>query len=326
MSIPDRSSMFRDKKVSYLLNKFISGVINEIAPTLDPLLGPRYAVIEDLLGIDGGEEAYEFLEQLADAQILTRKFYEKVLLCPRCHSFHIIPRFRCVYCGSRNIDKSALIEHKTCGYLGEEEAFIHGEKLICPNCGAELSKQGEDFRRLGIWYYCKECKRRFDHPKEVFLCPSCSYEFTLENALWRDAYAYTLNPDVYDEFAQFSLNLTPIERALKRVGFSVEFFGSITGRSGVVHEFTIVGRRENQQVLVLDIETSPSGEVSIEEIVKFVAKIVDTTPNISVLIAMPSVSDFARRFAKEQKIVLIEAKSVEEASQKLWVNLLASYG
>ncbi|MEM2262888.1 MAG: hypothetical protein QW447_02490 [Candidatus Bathyarchaeia archaeon] len=313
----ERLELYKQRSVQIFLGKFLSGEISELKPTFDLELGYHYPEVEAIL--EEPSKAEEFLEMLYTAGVLERRLYDKVIYCPSCGSQSVSTRYCCPYCKSFNIQKGSLIEHVKCGYMDVEESFRKGGKLACPKCREELKKPEVDYRKAGIWCTCQDCGKSFDIPVPRHFCRSCQYEFTFEDMEIKDVYAYTLNEDVKGEITAGWIFVAPIREFLLENGFQVEAPAFIKGRSGANHMFDIAAYKGSRadRITVMDVALATENAVLEQPVIALFAKIYDVSPENAFLIAIPRLSDNAKKMAELYNIKVIEAKDAREAIKAL---------
>ncbi|MEM2419412.1 MAG: hypothetical protein QXL38_00305 [Candidatus Bathyarchaeia archaeon] len=313
----ERLELYKERNVQVFLGKFLSGEISEVKPTFDPKVGYRYPEVEAILG--EALNAEEFLERLHSAGVLERRLYDKVIYCPSCGSQSISTRYCCPYCKSFNIQKGSLIEHVKCGYMDVEERFRKGGKLVCPKCHEELKKLDFDYRKAGIWCTCNECGKSFDIPVPRHFCRDCQSEFTFEELEIKDVYAYTLNENVKGEITAGWIFVAPIREFLAENGFEVEAPAFIKGKSGANHMFDIAAYKEGkkEKVTVLDVAIATENAVLEQPVIALFAKTYDVSPDHTFLVAIPKLSDNAKKMAELYNINVIEARDAKEVMKAL---------
>jgi transcription elongation factor Elf1 len=318
----DRVELYKDRNTQVFLSKFVSGEISELEPVYDPKLGYRFPTAEAVVGSASSAEA--FLDKLYEAGILERRLYDKIIHCPKCGSASVSVHYCCPYCKSFNVQKSALIEHVKCGYMDVEENFHKANKLVCPKCHEELRKLDVDHRRAGIWCNCKECGKSFDIPVTANFCRDCHGNFTFEDVVIKDVYAYSLKAEAKEEAALGWVLIAPIREFLAENGFEVESPAFLKGKSGANHMFDIVAHdgETGKKVTVIDLATSAEGEVSEQPVIALFAKIFDVSPDKAYLIAIPKVNENGRKMAELYNIQIIEAKNQKEVIEVLKDRLL----
>lgn len=314
----ERAETYRDSRFQLLLNKSLSGELDKLNPVYDPKHGYRYPQVEAIVGDPATTE--EFLNRLYEMGFLKRELYDKIIHCPACDSAIVSTRYRCPYCKTFNIKKSSLIEHVSCGYIDTEERFKKKDKLVCPKCGAELTKPDINYRKAGVWCSCNECGKSFDIPVPSHFCRECSEDFMFEGANYRNIYSYSLNEAVMKEAGARYMLVAPVREFLQNRGFHVESSGYLKGKSGASHIFDIVASSGERvkKIVVIDIAFSPKeGAVSEQSIISMFAKVFDVAPNEACLIAIPKMSANGRKLADLYKIKLIEAEDQNAAIKAL---------
>jgi len=312
-----RAELFKKGIVQILISKFLNGEIEQLEPVYDPKYGYHYPAVEALF--EEPSEVEKFLDTLYSAGILERELYDKIIYCPNCGSANISMRYCCPFCQSFNIEKSSLVEHVKCGYIGMEKDFKKGNKMVCPTCGAELSKPDLDYRKAGIWCTCNNCQKSFDIPVPMHFCRNCHKTFMFEDAVAKDVYVYRLTEEAKQEASLDWVFTAPIIKFLKTKGLKVESPGSLKGKSGAEHTFSIVAFKDGipREVHVFDIATTQEEEVSEQPIIAMFAKIFDVELNKAYLIAVPKMNEKGKKMAVFYNIVLIEARNQKQVLKSL---------
>jgi len=309
-------ALWQEAKVADLIEKMLSGEIVEIKPTLSLSTesGFSFPDIEKLLEATP-ETIAQTLENLADEGILTKRFSDKVLLCPYCQSPNLRPSLRCPKCGSGYLDKGRILEHLACGYTGAESEFVSVGKYVCPRCKRELRFLGTDYRSLGIKYVCGNCTEIFTDAMFKWQCLSCLLLFAEHEAKEIPLYTYYLNED---RRLWLGFELKPKSKFIafmESLGYEVTGKASLTGRSGAEHTFEIVARRNDglcTHILGVDtIITEPNREVSLGEVFSFDDKAYDAGIHDKVLIVSTGICAEASRFAERQRIKVLTISDLE---------------
>ena len=311
---------YRDPRVLRLLEQMLDGKITEINPVLDPSakLGFRYPAIDELLELPS-EQTIPILESLAKDGVLEKKFFDKILYCPKCNSLNIRLSTHCFKCGSANIGKGIVLEHFPCGYVGPEEAFRAEAGYICPKCKKELKLIGTDYRNLGVRYKCQNCGEIFSEPTEKWHCLNCLEYFPKGESLEVNTYSYKFNEANRDKLM---IELRPkrqIEEFLRRDNYDVKSSTKIRGTSGAEHEIDLYAVKKSgifEHKIVVGISSSEK-EVGQEEVLKLFAKAYDVGAKDIILIAIPKLSKDARDFANYYHMRTFEAEDLEKAIGQL---------
>lgn len=99
-------------------------------------------------------------------------------------------------------------------------------------------------------------------------------------------------------------------QSLVNLGYRYEEKPQVTGKSGVTYTFDILAYMENGKVgrrLGIDFLTA-ANEVSLEQVSVFDTKAYDVGVDEKIIIASPTVSDAARKFAEQQRIKILELR------------------
>ncbi|MBS7644209.1 hypothetical protein KEJ26_06525 [Candidatus Bathyarchaeota archaeon] len=317
MSNKEKERHYQENRVHKLLDGLISDGLLELKPTFDPTYGFRYNYVEKILQ-ETPLDIVKFLETLSQVGILKKKLYDKIIRCPSCRSPNVAIRYLCPHCNSFNIIKKALLEHTQCGGIDTEEHFAAQGKLICPICHMEL-REGE-YRRIGTWFECTDCKGRFDEPSITQFCRNCLNQFTVRDAVLEDIYSYTLTEEAEREAKRSIFMLAPLRNFLIESGYTVEAPGSVIGRSGTAHQFSMVASKPQDVAskgsVVIDVVTSDT--IADERpVIAMFAKTIDISISQPILIISPEIKDRGKQLAVTYKITVIEAKNSAEAIEKL---------
>ncbi|MCS6768785.1 MAG: hypothetical protein NZ517_08650, partial [Candidatus Nitrosocaldus sp.] len=134
-----------------------------VLPVIDGHGSIHYPVLEEL-GI-----TTDMLENAVRNGILERHVYDKILVCPIHNNILNRISLYCPECNSKNVKKMHLIEHISCGFIGEKEKFnsING-RLMCPSCNTPITEKNSTM--LGVWYVCNQCSAKFNNPIPRFQC------------------------------------------------------------------------------------------------------------------------------------------------------------
>lgn len=327
MTSKDRTALYQDSSVQLLIGKFVRGEIVELTPSFDLDQTIRYKEVEDI--VDGDViAAKQLVQKLWDVGIFKRKFHEKVLVCPSCLSPNVSNDYVCPNCNSIDIERKTLLEHTSCGNIDGVDSFLVEGGLLCPKCNKELIEAGVDYQKLGAWFQCTQCGKRSDMPSPIHRCRNCGHIFTIRDTGFVNAYAYRLSFEAEEEFKRSYVVMKPIGLVFEDFEFKVEMPGQIAGRSGALHRFDAVAMKGPTEVVVLDVIASDK-EIDEVPIATMYAKVFDVTPSQSILVAIPRLTDKAKRLASLYRISTIEAENSQQAADKIkdkfgWAGLSGS--
>lgn len=145
-----------------------------------------------LVGIDNVRTV---LEELADAGLLRRRFFERLHVCQHCESSQLHAREVCVSCHSSHLAEQSLVHHYACGFQAAQSAFEHQDGYVCPKCHKQLRHYGVDYDKPGIVIACQSCGDIMAEPQVGFICANCGSYTSGDRAGRRDWYDYDLLPD-----------------------------------------------------------------------------------------------------------------------------------
>lgn len=312
-NLETKTKLLQDSRIQQFLSKLIQEDSVILRPVFDLQYGYRYPLVEEIIG--ERSQVDQFLNELVEAGVLKKEFYDKVLACQHCGSANVSIRYSCPYCASFNIKKSSLIEHVPCGYVDVEERFKKDSELECPRCGKKLNKQDPNYRKAGVWCSCNDCAKNFDIPVPSHHCRNCRRNFTFEDALYKDVYSYRLSENAIKEALGLNL-VTATTQFLETNGFKIESPGRIQGKSGMLQAFDIIAHHgdADQNLIVIDLATSADDAVPEHHIAAMFAKVYDlsSSPCQPVLIVVPRLDEDGKRLANVYNIKVIEAKGREE--------------
>jgi len=311
----ERETLYEIPEVQALLKMFADRALSELLPEFHPKFGVRYPGMEEVTG--DTQKAKDLLQQLVQAEILRPKFYEKITVCPHCGTKNVIFRYYCAYCGSHEIEKRKLYEHLKCGAIDGDDRFLKSGKLTCPRCLKPVAKLGLDYRQVGTWFQCRSCGKRFDTPNGRHYCRECGSKFGIKESVLEDIHSYVLDKNAQTEFAREILFLAPLKKIMRDVGYSVEAPSVVKGVSGTSHNFDMVGSKtEGSKRTIVTIDMAICDGVCGEEyVVSAFAKAFDVSPSKSILIAIPALSDKAKKLANQYRLEVIEGEKPEKISR-----------
>jgi ssDNA-binding Zn-finger/Zn-ribbon topoisomerase 1 len=308
----ERREAYIEPETRVLLRKLLQdGDKEEIIPIYTPGLGFVYQIT----GITSSKNETEplsrdCLENLAQLDILQKSFFDSVSTCPNCESTIMTLHNRCPKCKSHNVEKTSLTEHIPCGYIDQRDKYIQDR---CPKCG-ELLVEGQ-YRNMGRWYVCQECGEKFENPEFDLICRNCNKSFAIKEAQVTEIPKFSLNLNRKKEIRQNVASLEDIRTLLAELGFSIEIPGLVIGqKSGMRHHFSIIAKKRisgQEIVIALDHSVSES-EVQSSPLILYLYKISEVKVDIPIFVAIPKLSDIAKKIAQGNNILLIEG-STEQA-------------
>ena len=292
-----------------MLEQMSNGRIKQIQPSINPLREPRvsYPEANGLMNIDP-EQTKEILESLARENILKKKFFDKLLKCPKCGSLNLKFSMVCPHCGSPDTSRGEVLEHFSCGYSGPESEFW-GEsgKYVCPKCKKELKSIGVDYAKLGLLCICHDCGERFREPEQKWRCFSCSKTFPTAELEETNVYSYEFNAEKKD---WLRIQLGPkrqMQEFLNERGYKVLSNEKIKGSSGTEH---LVELFAMDGIFGGKIVISHCEELNFEKIVALHAVAEDLSAR-AILITQKAPGDELKRLAERLNVAIYKGEDLE---------------
>jgi len=305
----ERKEAYIEPQTRDLLKKLLQdGDEVEIIPTYTIGVGFEYRTTGSIINNNETTTlSKNSLEKLVQLDILKKSFYDSVSICPSCQSTFMTLHNRCPKCESRNIDKTSLTEHIPCGYIDQRDQYIQD---CCPKCG-ELLVEGK-YRNMGRWYICQACGEKFEKPEFDLVCRSCNKIFTIKEAQVTEIPKFTLNLARKGEIRQNVTSLENIKTILTKLDFNIEIPGLTIGqKTGMTHHFSLIAKKQiNGQEIVIALDHSVSEtEIQPSPLIYYIYKTSEIKVDIPIFVAMPKLSETAKKITQGQNILIIEGST-----------------
>ena len=124
-----------------------------------------------------------------DAGILKPVVLDRLLSCPQCHSVATF-RFACRKCGSARLERTLLVHHYACAWVGPVEDFEGGVSLKCPNCRTQHLVAGTDFEYMPGENICQVCGWHDRELEQTGHCLNCDHRFPAFQAIEEELVGY----------------------------------------------------------------------------------------------------------------------------------------
>lgn len=147
-------------------------------------------------------------ERLAEAGLLSRRFFDRLHCCPACQSSRLSVREECPACRGADIAEEATVHHFACAHMALERAFRSGDSIVCPKCRRRLRHFGIDYEKPGIATVCGGCGHVDGEPAVGFRCVDCGAHHDAKAVTVRDWFSYSLTPAGKDVLARGALTPT----------------------------------------------------------------------------------------------------------------------
>ncbi len=305
-----RWSEENNQKISKLLDKIKQNYNGVLIPQIDHNKG---AVHYPALGEIGELTTNPaFLEKLSHTKLnrLDKFVYNQFLICPEHKaSFLVNVRLCCPKCNSIDVHKLHLFEHKICGCIMEKPRFVDAQevdKLKCPSCNRVIKNPQKELRVPATWYFCNDCKEKFDDVLISFHCKEFDHDFTISDAQAVTVYGYALAEGT-DHSLNYQKLKSEISRVLSKLGFSVDENYIIKGKSGHDHKIDIHGNNTKNQTAFILVNDSNDSEIDSK-----IIQILDTSPKIALIIGSASVNEKTKAIAAKYNVSIISSQNVSE--------------
>ena len=296
------------EKISRLIKAIETSTEKMIVPFID--MGEGKISYPILAKIEEDVDNLDFLEKLASQNfdILERTVYERLVVCPEHPgTMSTSVQLHCPRCASMDISKLHLIEHKRCGYISENKNFEiseDGKIIACPSCKKPIHDAKKEISRPAMWYTCNECKEKFDDVSIKMRCRKFNHDFEISDAHSIPIPGFSLKNLQDASNSSISPILKPLKNLLDSFGFSAEENYTLTGKSGNHYRINIYGEDKNKRTVFIYVK-NPNAESDNSELNSKIIEVLDTSPNVAILIGFPSISEKAKTITSNYNISII---------------------
>lgn len=300
-----------NQKILKILDKIKQNSNGVLLPKIDHHTGViQYPILDEI-----GEPTTNanFLEKLSHKKLnLLAKFvYNQFLICPdHKASFLLNVRLCCPKCNSIDVHKLHLFEHKICGCIMEKPKFVDAQdpnNLKCPSCNRIIKQPQKELRVPAVWYFCNDCKEKFDDALINFHCKEFDHDFTISDAQTVTIYGYSLSDNVTHLPFDHQKLKSEISKVLSNLGFSVDENYTIKGKSGHDHSIDIYGNNNKNQTVFILINSTNDSEIDSK-----IIQIFDTSPKIALIIGLASITEKTKAIAAKYNVSIISSQNINE--------------
>jgi len=285
-------------------DKILDIILQEQDKAIRPVINNKGEITYPLLegiGID-------VLDELVSSNILERRMYDKVLICPEHRRCLLYARVHCPKCNSIDINSIYLLEHVLCGYIDEINRFDNHDELICPKCNTVMNDKSTLV--LGRWYSCNSCGNRFNNPIIRLRC-YYDHDVDVKDTDMVVLYDYVLYRGAIVSENDMITLLDSISNTLRNKGFTVMKNHILKGSSGVVHNVHIYAEHKDRHNIVIEYCISQDKKkVGQDEFLQEIIKISDIQPQYSILICVPDIESNLYDIAAHNNIYVISGNNI----------------
>ena len=319
------SSLFGRAQVRKLFRALVEGSISEFNPVFTAKGELSYPDAESISGADTFE-TNSLLEELSKQGIFLKEPASPAVKCPTCGTENAVLSLICPSCGATELISGYAFQHisSSCLHFDFESRFERRSgRIYCPKCSRPLDS---DYLKSGRVYRCANCGEFTAKAKRLFTCATCQLVFETSRDPAIETYRYLLNPQEKELVEKFSFPLEILVDSINRDVYDAALNKVIKGKSGARHSFTILARRNSDGAQVaVDVVFAPK-EVEPVSVLIMHAKCQDgelTAKLRSIIIAVPKLSEEAKKLARNYGIDYIEADDSASASVTLKEKLLS---
>lgn len=184
--------------------------------------------------------------------------------------------------------------------LGLVTSEVCGNLVCCSKCGSCIVERASPSSEGGTWR-----------------CRSCGASMNKGDASFRPVFSYSFSEEGIARISD-TLVIKPLREFLRERGYRIESPGALVGESDVEHSFDVLayGGEPDEGVLAIDFVVS-NRQMGEAKVVSMFAKVYDTSPLKSVLVAFPGLTDNARKLADQYGIDLVETSDVSSMWKEL---------
>lgn len=198
--------------------------------SIDARWQPGHVATVDYPLLRGIANARHLLEEMSEAGLLRRRFFERLHVCSHCESARMHAREVCVSCRSSHLVEHSIVHHYSCGFQAPQPAFEHCDGYLCPKCHKPLRHYGVDYDKPGMITTCGACGESMAEPEVGFVCVDCGASTPGDRAGERTWYHYDLTPDGISALCAGTLPTTD-QLQVARGGHSLRDFRLLVTRT-----------------------------------------------------------------------------------------------
>ena len=258
--------------------------------------------------INESPDNIEFLDDLVKEGVLVKKVFEKLIICPtHPQAYSSSVRLYCPKCGSLNVDKLNLYEHRKCGFITESTVydFAKEKNPICPSCKKAIVDFKKEIKSPAMWHQCIDCHDKFDNAIIKLYCRQFEHDFETNSGQFVTTYSY--RPKDYDApiTSDDDKLQEDLEKTLGQFNFGTEFKEQIKGKSGNSHKIPIFAtNKSSRESIAIFVHRSPDN-LSQADINSILISILDVGPKHTLLLSKSSVDEEVKPIAKQYGIDII---------------------
>lgn len=250
----------------------------------------------------------DVLELAVKEGLMERHVYERVLVCPIHGNILMHARLSCPKCDSNDVKKLMLMEHISCGYIGERDTFRDDDgRYVCPNCKTPVRQRS--IHTIGFWYLCSSCSNRFNDPVMRMYCTESHYVDVYEAEV-NEIYYYTVLKGRITVEDDMNPLFDSLHKTLTSKGFNVKKRYTVKGKSGISHIVALYAYDEHNSLVIEYCIADDDHTVKRDRFMQVLVKLIDINADIAIIICVPRINNELRDMASTNGIIIVEGNNV----------------
>lgn len=157
---------------------------------------------------------------------------------------------------------------------------------------------------------CPKCHSSLVEPDNLdLICRRCGNKFTVQTPFIREISKYYFNSSREKDSSLNVISLESVGSVLVNLGFTVMMPASMVGeKSGIEHVFSLIARKDSEDrryTVAVDYAVGDM-EVGVSPLIHYTYKISDVRVDLPVFVAVPRLSEIAKRIAQGCNILVAE--------------------
>jgi len=259
-----------------------------------------------------------FLDDLVEEGVLVKQVFEKLIICPNHpDAYSSSVRLYCPKCGSLNVDKLNLYEHKRCGFITESTVydFAKEKNPVCPSCKKAIVDFKKEIKMPAMWHQCLDCHDKFDNAIVKLYCRQYEHDFETNSGQFVTTYSYRLKDYDAPITSDDDKLQNDLEKLLKEFNFETEFKAQITGKSGNTHKIPIYAiNKSSREAIAIFVHRSQEN-LSQADVNSILISILDVGPRHTLLLSKSGVNEEVKPVAKQYGIDIISDPNLSQIIQ-----------
>jgi len=251
---------------------------------------------------------FKILDDLVEEGVLIKQVFEKLIICPtHPQAYSSSVRLYCPKCGSLNVDKLNLYEHRRCGFITESTVydFAKEKNPVCPSCKKPIVDFKKEIKSPAMWHQCIDCHDKFDNAIVKLYCRQFEHDFETNSGQFVTTYSYRLKDYDAPITSDDDKLQDDLEKLLNEFNFETEFKATVAGKSGNSHKIPIYTiNKSSREAIAIFVHRSQEN-LTQADVNSILISILDVGPKHTLLLSKSGVSEEVKPVAKQYGIDII---------------------